>query len=276
MFDQTLFNPSNDFYKTKFTPDLYWIKNIGEGSHLLLDSQTPENTLSFDDTSGYIFHEGGNILNNKKSMNSSSYIAALNYSQGFMSKVSYTGTGKITTLSHTLKTTPEFVIFKNTSSSSNWIAWHYSFSYKGYLTFNTDDSFIEDKSIFADKIHNKINLYVNNTLSLVDNNYVAYLFGFSKYFCSGFYQGNTTVTVKTKNNPDMIIIKRVDQPGSWRLFSKKFNNNDSLRVNSYGALTTNDNLLAVEFGNNEFSINNNSAALNVPGGKYIYLCFTQY
>lgn len=275
MFDQTLFNLENDFYKTKFTPDLYWIKNTGEGSHLLLDSETPNNTLSFDTTDGYVYHEDGNIVNNKNSLVSSSYIAALNYSLGFMSKVSYTGTGTLLTPHHSLKTSPEFVIFKNVSAPGDWIAWHYTFSFKGYLTINTDNSFVENRTIFSDKIQNKFNLYVNGDLSLRDNNYVAYLFGFSKYFCSGFYEGNEVVTVNTKNKPDMVIIKRVDQPGSWRLFSRKFNENSSLRLNSYGGLTENDDLLAINFMDTGFTINKNSAALNASGGKYIYLCFTQ-
>lgn len=276
MFDQTIFNPDKELYKTQFKPDVFWIKNLGLGSHMLIDGATPDQTISFDDDAPAVVHPGGNILNNKESDVKKSLIIAMNYSKRFMSKSAYIGNGKLSTIDHDLKTDPEFVMFKNVTNPGDWISWHYTFSSKGYLKLNSDDAFISNNRMFGDKIHNKIKLYADGELSIKGNNYVAYSFAFSKYFCSGFYLGQTQSTVvTTRNKPDMVIIKRIDQPGSWRLFSRLFTPNDSLRLNSFGGLTENDDLLQIDFSDNGFSIPKPSYALNNSNGKYIYLCFTQ-
>lgn len=276
MFDQIIFNPTFETYTTKFNPDVFWIKNLGLGSHMLVDKDASDKTLSFDDTSPYVFHQDGNILNNKNSDNSKSLIIALNYSKKFMGKSTYIGTGNLLSVDHDLKTDPEFIIFKNVSNPADWIVWHYSFGDKGYMTLNTDEAFVKSSQIFGGKIHNKIKLYVDKDLSILNNEYVVYSFAFSKYFCSGIYSGISSENlIKTRNKPDLVVIKRIDKLGSWRLFSRLFNSSDSLRLNSFGALTEQDDLMVVELQNNGFNIRHSSNALNQTNGRYMYFCFTQ-
>ena len=275
MFEQNLFTQNAVKHITNFTPDIFCIKNIDEGDFMLVDRQYPDKTLNFNDDSAYTVHENGNIFQNKSTNIEKFLILSLNYSEKFMSRAEYVGTNSLISIDHDLRTTPELVMFKNTSSPSDWIVWHYSFSDKGYLKLNSDEAFVNDKLIFGKKIHNKIKFYADKTLSIKNDNYVVYGFAFSKYFCSGFYTGKAQNFIKTKNKPDLVIIKRVDQIGSWRLFSRLFGAGDSLRLNSFGKLTENDDLLKIEFAEDGFYINESSYALNDTNGQYIYMCFSR-
>lgn len=276
MFEQIFFSPGQSKTKLSFDPDLFWIKNLEQGSHFLVDNTVANKTLSFDTDSGYIDHEEGIIVNNKPAMDFSSYIAAFDWKTKFMSKVSYVGDGTHgRTLYHNLKSNPEFILIKNTSNQGDWIAWHYSFGFRGYLKFNTDDGFIADKMPLSDKIPNQHAFYVGNLLNRVGNDYMSYVFGFSENFCTGFYEGKENNFIKTKNRPDLLIIKSVLNTGSWRMFSKVFNPGDSLRINSFGGLTKDDDTLKVNLSDDGFFIEKTSPALNSTKAKYIYLAFTQ-
>lgn len=275
MFEQYLFKPGDKRTKLGFEPDLFWIKNLEQGSHFLVDSEYPTKTLSFDNSLGYVEHENGVIVNNKPAVDFSSYISVLNWKTKFMTKVSYTGDGVYgRTLYHNLTTSPEFILFKSVSEESDWIVWHYTFEFKGYMRFNTDEEFVVDKSIFSDKIHNKHALYVGKELNQIGVDYMSYVFGFSEYFCSGFYEGKENNFIKTKNKPEMVIIKSVNTTGSWRLFSKVFNPGDSLRINSFGGLTHDDDILRVNLSDEGFFIEKTPPALNSPRQRYIYIAFT--
>lgn len=276
MFEQTLFVPGEEHKKISFKPDIFWIKNLEKGSHFIVDSEYSEKTLSFDREDGYHHHKDGIIINNTPTVDFSSYIAAFTWKTKFMNKLSYTGDGIYgRTLYHDLKTEPDFALFKSTNMSSDWIAWHSSFSYKGYMKFNTDDDFIQDKHMFADKVHNRHAIYIAGEINKPGTEYMCYIFGKSEYFTSGFYSGVENNFVNTANRPDMLIIKRVDGTGSWRLFSRKLNPGDSLRINSFGGITRQDDLLNVKFSDKGFFIEKTSPALNKPDAKYIFLCFTQ-
>lgn len=276
MFEQVLFTPGNSKTKLSFDPDLFWIKNLEQGSHFLVDNTIPNKTLSFDTEDGYTEHDEGVIVNNKPVIDFSSYIAAFNWKTGFMSKVAYSGDGTYgRTLYHNLKSNPEFILIKNTSGVGDWIAWHYTFSFKGYLKFNSDSEFVPDKSPLSDKIPNQHAFYVGNSLNKTDNDYMAYVFGFSDNFCTGFYEGKENNFVKTKNRPDLLIVKSVLNTGSWRMFSRVFNPGDSLRINSFGGLTKNDDTMRINLTDEGFFIEKTSPALNSTRAKYIYLAFTQ-
>ena len=275
MFDHTIFNPGNEKYEAKFKPGLYWIKSLDEGDHYLLDVDKNDSTLSFNSDEGFIGHDGGNIVNLKSSGNNAHFIGIFDYSSGFLSKVNYTGDGKHRqNLAHNLKSDPEFVLFKPNSFSGDWIAWHYSFGFRGYLKFNTDDKFIDDRMIFDKNVQNKRTLTVAGNLNTKNETYSAYMFGNSKFFTSGFYEGQKNLQITTRIKPELLIVKRVDNIGGWRMFSNKLNPGDSLRVNSFGKITKNDDLLRVEFLENGFSIKQECSAINQTNAKYIYLAFS--
>lgn len=275
MFDHTIFNPGNERYDARFKPGLYWIKSLDEGDHYLIDVDNNDKTLSFNSTDGYIHHADGAVINLKSSGIGKHFIGILDYSSGFLSKVNYSGNGKHQqNLPHDLKTHPEFVLFKSNSCLGDWVAWHYSFGFAGYLKFNTDDKFIEDKMIFDKNLQNKRTLTVAGKLNTLNENYTSYMFGNSKFFDSGFYLGKKNLTVSTKVKPELLIIKRVDGIGSWRMFSSKLNSGDSLRINSFGKLTENDDLLSVNLMENGFKIQQECSAINQENAKYIYLAFS--
>jgi hypothetical protein len=143
------------------------------------------------------------------------------------------------------------------------------------MKFNSDDEFISDKHMFADKVHNQHAIYVGTELNKSSIEYMSYIFGKSEYFSSGFYTGTPNNFVNTYNKPDMLIVKRVDGLGSWRMFSRKLNSGDSLRINSFGGITRDDDMLNIKLADKGFFIEKTSPALNKLDGKYIYLSFTQ-
>lgn len=275
MFEQTLFVPGQKHKKISFEPNLFWIKNLEQGSHFLVDNEHSDKSLSFDLTDGYHTLHKGVIQNNKPTEHFDSYIAAFNWKTKFMSKISYSGDGKYgRQIQHNLSSKPEFILFKKTNTPGDWIAWHNSFLFKGYMKLNTDDAFIEDRKIFSDKVHNQYQLYLGQEINQLGEDYMCYCFGFSEYFCSGFYKGKPDNFVKTKNKPDLVIIKSVDCQGGWRLFSRVFDEGDSLRMNSFGGLTKGDDILRVQLRDDGFYIEHESPALNYIDNKYIYMAFT--
>lgn len=279
MFCQMLFNPGIDSLELPFKPNLFWIKNLGEGDHFLVDNEESDKTLSFNTRDFYILHEGGYIRNKRENKEDISLILAMSYTWPFMRKVTYIGNGRYKrNVPHDFKTPPDLLIIKNVSNESDWVIWQSTFDRFGYMKINSYEPFIKDKEMFADSAPNRtgIVLGTNELVNKEGDLYVAYMFGYSKYFCSNVYVGKTgRLEIKTQNKPDFLIIKSLDDYGSWRIFSRLLNSKDSLRLNSHGGLTKNDDLLNVELLNDGFVINENSPALNIEGKRFFYFCFTQ-
>ncbi len=280
MFCQMIFSPGTDFLELPFTTNIFWIKNLGEGDHYIVDNEVSDKTLSFNLKDPYLQHDSGFIRNKREDKKEQSLIAGMSYTWPFMRKISYIGNGRYKrNIPHDFKTPPDVLIIKNVTNESDWVFWQSSFDRFGYMKLNSYESFIRDKEIFADSSPNRAGIVLgsNELVNKEGDMYVAYMFGFSKYFCSGIYSGTDgSLEVKTHNKPDLLIIKAMDDFGSWRMFSRLFNSNDSLRLNSHGGITENDNILDVVLKEKGFVINNNSPALNLNGKKFLYFCFTEY
>ena len=278
MFYQMRFDPAKyaDKMEFKFDPKLFWIKNLQQGSHIVFDTASSNKTLAFDLKRGYEEHEEGLIKNNRPASSFESYIAAFG-DKPLLKVKYYKGNGNILTVPVKSDQSPEVVMIKNLSRETDWFYWQSALGYRAYMRLNNDQEIIREDRIFAMKPPNKhyMTLGKEKIVNRKDDEYMMILFFRTKQFTSGTYIGKANIEVSTKNKPNMLIIKRMDGIGTWRMFSTVFNSNDSLRVNSFGALTKKDDLLDVKLLNNGFSISSNAPAINAEGSKYLYLCFTE-
>ena len=221
----------NQAGNSTFDPDLVWIKNRdATDNHCWFDSvrgatkvlysnttddeETDADTLTAFESDGFAL--GADV---KVNTNTEKYVGWqwLEGATGGFDIVSDTGTGSAHTISHSLSSTPEFIIRKKRTSGTDdaWIIWHVGLPGANYyLNFDTG---IQDTSVN----------YWNNTLptssgfSVGASNgtnqntetFITYLFrgvdGFSKF---GKYTGNGStngIFVNCNFKPAIVILKRI-------------------------------------------------------------------
>jgi hypothetical protein len=208
-----------------------------------------------------------------------------NQDAGF-SIVTYTGTGSGSqTMGHGLGVTPNIVLIKARSGTSNW-----SFnSNVGPMTYGTNRLiFQSSNALTADT--NEVTAASSTTFTGggstgVNGNgatYVAYCFaekqGYSK-FASYVGNGSTSdgVFVYLGFKPAFIITKKTSSTSLWRMYDSKrgaFNlNHQYFFVNAEYEERT--NTYGVDFLSNGFKMRNNFSASNYNGETYIYMAFAE-
>jgi len=208
-----------------------------------------------------------------------------NQDAGF-SIVTYTGTGSASqTMGHGLGVTPNIVLTKARSGTSNW---SYN-SNVGPMTYGTNRLLFQSfNALTADT--NEVTAASSTTFTGggsagVNGNgatYIAYCFaekqGYSKY---GSYVGNGStsdgVFVYLGFKPAFIITKKTSSTSSWRMYDNKrdgynltmryllADQPDAEGTNSYG----------VDFLSNGFKMRNNFSESNYNGETYIYMAFAE-
>jgi len=220
---------------------------------------------------------------------------SVNEEAGF-SIATYTGNGATTaTIGHGLGKTPDWIIIKNRSSSTDWVVMHEGIgSYDGGnykhqpIKLNSDGAKTSILGIWqtpnsstqqiSDGQTSGSNRPLTNTSG---DNYVAYCWtsipGFSKF---GSYTGNGNSDgpyVYLGFRPAWIMVKRTDSSNMWLMMDNK---RYSYNVHGVG-LKANDS--SAEFGwnpskdflSNGFKIRTSDSAENTNGGTYIYMAFAE-
>lgn len=223
----------------------------------------------------------------------------------FFDIVTYTGTGTAGNVSHSLGTTPGFLIIKKTSGTSNWVTFardgttssKYTYSY-----FNTSAGLNLTSSASATNIAAENAGYITSTtfdpnnlsgsgaVGNVDNindsgaTYVAYLFahnaggfpangtGSTNGISCGLFtaDGSGNATINLGYEPQWIIVKRTDGATAWWL-------QDIMRglpTNSSGnGVALRANTATAEEGLGQYNITSTGfvAQSQGPGGTYIYM-----
>ena len=153
---------------------------------------------------------------------------SFNNDAGF-SIVSFVGTGSNATVKHGLNAAPNFIIFKDRSSSKDWFVYHQSISPARGLKLNKSDYPGNDSSYFQDTAPSSSVFSVGsaNTVNASSNNMIAYCFvekkGYSKFgtFTSN---GNDSGTFAYCGfTPRWIMIKPLVSDGwsHWYIFDTK-------------------------------------------------------
>jgi hypothetical protein len=222
---------------------------------------------------------GAGVSNTAGSITST---VSANTTSGF-SIVSYTGTGTNADVGHGLGATPTFIIWKNRSTSSNWIVQTTQLDSYEYLVLNSTASKDNDYSLGAitSANSNTFNLQNNSSQNGNGNSIIAYCFaekkGFSKF---GSYAGNGSADgtfVYTGFKPAFVLTKATtNSDDNWHIHDTKrlgYNpNNYHLRPNLSGAEGTNT---YIDILSNGFKNRSSGSALNGGSDTYIYMAFAE-
>ena len=218
-----------------------------------------------------------------------------NNSDAGVSIITYAGTGSNGTIGHGLGVTPQFLFFKDrTSSTGHWATWHeaigddYKLTINSYGIKDADGAFMNSTlptssviTIGGASVHTNAN----------NKNYVCYAFtdvqGYSKY---GSYKGNGNANgsfVYTGFKPRAIFTKKIDGAvGSWvwhdsRMGQSTGNGTSSgTDINVASAnqvIESNSNLMDdygdIDFLSNGFKVRDTDNRVNTNTSTYIYMAW---
>ena len=200
----------------------------------------------------------------------------------FFDVVTYTGTGSAQNISHALGSIPGCIIFKRTSSSSNWTVYHRSVGNGSNLLLNTTDVPSVNSTVFNNTSPTST-VFTVGTSALTNasgSTYVAYLFAHDTdatgIIQCGSYTGNGSATgpvVTLGWEPQYLMIKNASGTGNWQVI-------DSMRGMPVGYA---DATLQANLANAEssveylsptatgFQITSTSTEVNTNGSLYIYM-----
>ena len=209
-----------------------------------------------------------------------------NTDAGF-SIVLYTGTGSAGTVGHGLGVAPTMIIFKNRSTTDNW------------MVYNKDNGNTNAVFLNLSNANSTSNTFINSTtpsstvfnLATVTNNngsgnsIVAYCFtdveGYSKF---GSYTGNGSADgtfVYTGFRPAWVMLKNTARGADWRIndSTRQPENNVGyssahlLLANSTSAEITNE--YDIDFLSNGFKLRSGDVYENGSGESFIYMAFAE-
>jgi len=305
---------SNSVNGTSFQPDFVWYKDrsvardhglfdVARGALDLLSSNTSgaassvAGTLTSFNSNGYSIGSAANAngsgetyvgwqwkANGTGVSNTSGSITSTvsaNTTAGF-SVVTYTGTGASGTVGHGLGVTPNMIIYKQRSQTSNWTVMHSSLP-----NMTSNDLFLNTTGAL-DTLTNAVPAPTSSTfgvsLSVAGSGQtcVAYVFAaVAGYSAFGSYTGNGSTDgpfVFLGFRPRFWLVKRTDSSNNWMLedTSRDPSNVASLRLcpdANYTEAGTSANYL--DFVSNGMKIRTSDTPWNASGGTYIYMAFAE-
>ena len=205
-----------------------------------------------------------------------------NTTSGF-SIVSYTGTGSVSTIGHSLGSTPACIIIKNRTDVTGWTVYHKILTGTSSLGLDTTNTTNTGIGVFnnTDPTSSVFTVGTANGTNGSGDSMIAYCFaekkGFSKF---GSYTGNGNADgtfVYTGFKPAWIMVKRTDSTNDWMMFDNKrdsFNTAQKyLRANVSNAEGGSNDY--VDFVSNGIKFRRNGLDVNGSGASYIYMCFAE-
>jgi hypothetical protein len=227
---------------------LVWIKNRGRVTdHGLYDTargalnglqsngtgaqSAYTNTLTAFTTSGFsLGNDGSNTVN----LSGDTYCSwTFREQPKFFDIVTYTGTGSVMTVPHSLGSVPGCIIVKEISvGGNNWPVYHRSLTATNRIFLNTTSN-ANNNSGYWNDTEPTSTVFTVGTIAPVNtasNSYVAYLFahnagGFgltgsdNVISCGSFTtDGSGNATVSLGYEPQWIMIKRTNDADNWQMF----------------------------------------------------------
>ena len=299
---------SRDITGVGFQPDLVWIKNrSASGGHWITDSirgagkglmsqSTLSETTSLPELMSSFNSDGftvGYSANNTTNFLSYNYVAwcfnaggveetntdgdhdstvRANNDLGFSIVETINTSGEIT-FGHGLDTAPEMIINKATSANYNWLVYHKDIGTGKYIKLNSTDIPTTNAGSFSSVSSTTITDNISNDAQ----DYINYCFasktGVSKV---GTYTGTGTSgnVIPTGFEPAFVMIKNIDDTGSWLILDNVRDTDGVLNEHLYANLTNAEATAATATITptiNGFTIgNSNSIHLNRSGDDFIY------
>jgi hypothetical protein len=205
-----------------------------------------------------------------------------NTTSGF-SIVTYTGNGTSgATVGHGLGTAPSFIIQKGRSVVDDWLIYSKARTANNGLALNNTTAEAASSGYWnnTEPTSSVFSIGNNGKVNTSGGTHVAYCFaevkGFSKF---GSYVGNGNANgpfVYTGFKPAMVIAKRTDSTGNWRIRDNKRSANnvitDVLYPNTSASTITEDDH---DFLSNGFKVRTTGPENNASGGTFIYMAFAE-
>jgi len=284
-----------------FTPDFVWIKNRdATDNNMLYDSvrgatkdlhsnttdaeTTTAQTLKSFDSTGFTL--GTDVQVNTNTEDYVAWCWKASSQAGFHIGTG-TGNGGQVGVAHDLGVTPDLVIWKARSGTSDWFVWSKTFSnltdHTLFLNTSAATATSGYGSLYGTINSSQTSILTGGVTNGIDSGetFVVYSFaeveGFSKF---GSYVGNGSTDgpfVYTGFRPAFLMIKRVDSTGSWHIYDKErlgYNpNNNILYADTNNAEIS---LAQDELLSNGFKMRNTGAARNASGGTYVFVAFAEH
>ena len=199
----------------------------------------------------------------------------------------YTGTGSNATIGHGLGAAPKMIIIKNLTNTINWHCYHKSLGATKVIYLSLTNAAATDSTSFNDTepTTSVFSVGTDTGTNQSGSDFIAYCFaekkGYSKF---GSYTGNGNADgtfVYTGFKPALIIFKRTDSTGFWRLVDNKrdvdnvahhflFANDSGAEATTVGSSQYDTDILS-----NGFKIRTTLASSNASGGTFIYMAFAE-
>lgn len=216
--------------KCRTISDLHYWYDTERGATKSLHSNgnysegTRTNTLTSFNSNGFSLGTDGDT-----NFNGRDYVSwTFRKAPGFFDVVTYTGDGSSNrSISHSLGSTPGFIIVKRTSSTEDWGCWHNSFSAGERILLNTTAA--KGSASGFPAVPTSTTFSVGGTITTNGNgdSYVAYLFAHDDQSfgtnsdeaiikCGGVTTGSDEyATVNLGFEPQFVMFKRTDVSGDW-------------------------------------------------------------
>jgi hypothetical protein len=191
-------------------------------------------------------------------------------------------TGSVRTVGHGLGVKPDWILWKSTSRTVDWINFHVSTGKDKNAGWLNQTSASSNQNYWGNTEPTSTVFSTEGATEDSGTN-IAYCFaekkGYSKF---GSYTGNGNTDgtfIYTGFSPAWIMGKRTDSANNWYMFDSTrntFNVTDKkLRADSSAAENV-DSSKTIDIVSNGFKIRSSDAEFNASSGSYIYMAFAKH
>ena len=284
---------------------LVWLKKRSStGNHWVFDTERGANSRLLTNTTGAAntgieglsFNSNGFTVNTDSSINASGedhVMWSFRKAPGFFDVVTYSGTGSVQNISHSLGSVPGMIIIHCLDGSHDWEVYHRSTGATKSLHLNQYDAAATDSTVWNNTAPTS-SVFTVGTSSNVNQNghgYVAYLFAHDEQSFGtdsdeaiikcGTYTGTGTSSNPEINlgfEPQWLMLKNTTNSSNWVIVDtmrgfRAFGvggDAESLVANTNGAEPTNGGRAYMYSQGFTFSGETNSG-YNSSGSTYIYM-----
>jgi hypothetical protein len=212
---------------------LVWVKKrIAAASHGLYDTIRGANKLlisektdaeaTYSGVSGFLAN-GFSLGSGNEFNQSTQTFASWTFRKApkFFDVVTWTGTGVVRDIPHSLGVSPGMIIIKITSGAGNWTVYHRSIGSNYNLVLNTFSAQAFNSGIFPRVTSTSFGIDYVNDYNASGQTYVAYLFAHDPsadgIIQCGTYQGSSSspIVVNLGWEPQWLMVKNVTSLGGW-------------------------------------------------------------
>jgi hypothetical protein len=191
--------------------------------------------------------------------------------------ITYAGNGSNRTIGHGLSSAPDFMIFKDRNTDSNWVAYARSQGAGNRGQMNNTNAWGSSSTSFqsTDPTSSVISLGTSGGTNASGNNFVCYAWhnveGFQKF---GTYIGNYNTDgtfIYTGFRPRMLFVKRSDATNSWFVWDTARTTFNKMNSYLYWDLSNAEETgYAIDVLSNGFKLRGQNNATNNSGGTFVY------